>query len=100
MTLNVYRVVIECSLEAIPGKPNFYKNVDSYGGEQMPCAVGTIFNPQGCNCKEDPTLKAKLPPVGMFKMAHNFEDTIITYVQRNNYPENNLYLCFSIFFHH
>ncbi|KAL4222146.1 hypothetical protein ACF0H5_018186 [Mactra antiquata] len=54
----------KCRLEAVPGKPNRYKNLDSYGGFEMPCPVGTVFNPAQCNCFPDPNVKPANPRLG------------------------------------
>ncbi|XP_060577495.1 uncharacterized protein LOC132734718 [Ruditapes philippinarum] len=51
----------ECRLEAVPGNAYVYKNLDAYGGMEMPCPVGTIFNATGCQCSPDPILLEPSP---------------------------------------
>lgn len=60
----------ECRLEPVPNQPGFYKNLDAFGGTQMPCAVGTVFNPLKCQCEQDDNnLLLKAPPLGMQVVA-------------------------------
>lgn len=44
----------ECRLEPVPGNPRVYKNLDAFGGLEMPCPVGTVYNATGCQCSPDP----------------------------------------------
>ena len=48
-----YHLLVECRLEKVLGNPHVYKNLDAFGGMEMPCPVGTIFNATGCQCSPD-----------------------------------------------